>query len=236
VLTCGVALLKSQQMEVTLSILFGGLITILTAIGVEALRRPKLRLSIEDPPLDLPSPDGKGMRRNLRLVLHNDPLPFVARWMQRAAATQCRGEITFRHLNDGQDIFGRAMAVRWVKSPEPIASRIVGPDGKIQFYIQDFSRADTDSRIDVYPSDQELLDVAVRFDGEAECYGWNNDSYLYEWRNPDWKLRSERYLVKVVITSSGQKCTGVFRLINDVENRTDFRLIDVSSEDRAKVL
>jgi hypothetical protein len=223
-------------MEVAISIFFGGLITILTAIGVEYLRNPRLRLAIEDPPLDLPAPDGKNMRRNLRLRLRNESLPFGARWMQRAAATQCRGEITFHHLNDGQDIFGRAMVVRWVNSPEPIANQIIGLDGKVQFHIRDFARAATESRIDVYPGEEELLDVAVRFDGEAECYGWNNDSYFYNWRNPNWKLPRERYLVKVVITSSGKKCSGVFRLVNDVDNRTDFRLIPATPDDRAKVL
>jgi hypothetical protein len=221
-------------MEVALSIFFGGLITILTAICVENLRRPRLSLAIEDSPLDVPSPDGKGMRRNLRLILRNHPLPRVARWMQRAAATQCRGEITFHHL-DGQDIFGRTMAVRWVGSPEPIPSRIVGLNGTVQFFIQDFSRTTTDSRIDVYPGEGELLDVAVRFNDEADCYGWNNDSYFCDWRNPNWILYSERYLVKVVINSSGEKCTDAFRLVNDVK-RTDFRLILASAEDKAKVL
>lgn len=224
-------------MEVAISIFFGGLITVLTAIGVEYLRNPALRLAIEDPPLDLPSPDGKNMRRNLRLTLRNKSLPFGTRWMQRAAAIQCRGEITFHHLNDGQEVFfHRAMAVRWVRSPEPIANQIISLDGKVQFHILDFARAATESRIDVYPGEEEVLDVAVRFDGEAECYGWNNDSYLYNWRNPNWKLPRGRYLVKVVITSSGRKCSGVFRLVNDVDSRTDFRLVRASHDDRAKVL
>ena len=46
-----------------------------------------------------------------------------------------------------------------------------------------------------------------------------------------WKLPPERYLVKVVVTSSGQKCVVVLRLINDVASRTDFRLLPVSPGD-----
>jgi hypothetical protein len=110
------------------------------------------------------------------------------------------------------------MAVRWANSPEPIASQIVDLDNKVQFHILDFTRTSTESRIDVYPGEEELLDVAVRFDGEADCYGWNNESYIYNWRCPNWRLPRERFLVKVVITSSGQKCTDVFRLINDVDS------------------
>ena len=150
-------------MELVLSIFLGGLITVLTAIAVEYWRRPRLSLSVEDPPLELPAPGGMGMRRNLRLKFQNASLPFVAQWMQRAPATQCRGEISFHHLNDGQDVFGMSMVVRWVSSPEPIASRIVNANNEIQYYIQDFSRPYADSRIDVYPGEDELLDVAVRF-------------------------------------------------------------------------
>ena len=129
------------------------------------------------------------------------------------------------------------MPVRWVGSPEPIANQIINPaDGTVQFVIRDFARAAAESRIDVYPGEEELLDVAIRFDGESECYGWNNDSYLYNWRNPNWRLLRVRCLVKVVITSSGQKCSDVFRLVNNVDSYTNFRLLPASAEDRAKAL
>lgn len=69
-----------------------------------------------------------------------------------------------------------------------------------------------------------------------DSFGWNNESYFHNWRNPDWRLGRDRFLIKVVITSSGQKCVGVFRLINDVDNRKDFRLMDATLDDREKVL
>jgi len=219
-------------MATALSIILGGLITILTAMGVEYLRLPVLSLAIEEPPLDLLGPDGKGKRRNLRLVLHNKSLP---EFLQRSAALQCRGEITFHNL-DGQVFFKKAMPIRWVSSPEPLANQIVDWQGNVQFHIRDFTRAAAESRIDVYPGENELLDVAVRFDGEPDCYGWNNDSYLYNWRNPSWKLPPGRYILKVVITSSGRKCVGKFRLINNVDNLAEFRLTNILPEDATKGL
>lgn len=218
-------------MDAGLDIVLGGVITILVTVTVEYFRRPALNISIEDPPYDAPTRGNVPARdaRHLRLKLSNKPLPRMLHWMARNAALQCRGEITFHHL-DGQDVFGRKMAVRWASSPQPVASRITDLSGKVQFLIQDFART-PEARADVYPGEEEILDVAARFDSEADCYGWNNDAYLFEWRNPNWKLPPGRYLVRVVITSSGQKCFGRFRLINDV-GRRDFRLERATPEDK----
>ncbi|MGC2333431.1 MAG: hypothetical protein WA581_18420 [Candidatus Acidiferrales bacterium] len=144
--------------------------------------------------------------------------------MMRAPGLQCRASITFHHL-DKQDVFGRAMTGRWSNSREPVAIPIVDSKGAPQFQLIDPDRLGGESRIDVYPGENELLDVAARFDDEEDCYGWNNESYFCRppWRNQNWQLRRNRYLVKVTITSSGQKCVGTFRLINDVP-RSDFRL------------
>jgi hypothetical protein len=216
-------------MGVAIGIVGGALITIATAILVEYLRTPRLRLTIESPTLDLSD------RRNLRVWLHNDA-PFFARLIQRSAALQCQGEITFHDPNDGHDIFNRAMVVRWVNSPEPIASQILDLNGQVKYVVNDFARAAAESRMDIYPGDGRLLDVAVRYKSEERCYGWNNDSYFYKWRNPNWALGRGRYLVKVVISSSGQKCTDVFCLLNEVESLDAFRLTAASDSEREKVL
>src|SRR5207245_1295547 len=188
-------------MQILVSIVGGGLITIATAIFVEYLRKPKLMLGIENSPLDVPA--YVPTKRHLRLKLRNKPLPRGLRWMQRAAALQCRGEITFHNLS-GQNIFGgKAMAVRWASTPEPV--RVTGQiidmqePAHVQSRIVDF--AGLESRIDVYPGEEEILDVAVRFVGEPDCYGWNNESYFHNWRVPDWKLTRGVHLVSAMITS-----------------------------------
>ncbi len=224
-------------MDNAISIILGGLITIIVTMLVESYRRPKLSLSMEDPPLDVPYPPGRPAQRAryLRVILRNKALPRGLRWMQRSAALQCRGEITFHHLNDGQNIFDRSMPVRWVKGPEPVAPTIIDmTTQQPEAFILDLSR-NYDVRMDVYPGEEEMLDVAVRFDNETDCYGWNNEGYANNWRTPRWQLGSNRFLVKIVITSSGQKCIGVMRLVNDVASRMDFRLLEATKEDRAKL-
>jgi hypothetical protein len=224
----------------------GAVFAALITIWVEYLRSPKLALSREEPTRVHQDPPGSpaSWRRPVRVLLANKTLRGP-RWMTRAPALQCRATITFHHL-DGQNIFGRPMEGRWAGSPEPAAIDAVGeilhpgeaadvPHDQIRMKIIDLLRISLRSRIDVYPGESETLDVAVRLDDDEQCYGWNNETYLCQtpWRNPQWRLECGRYLVRVTVVSSGQKCIGTFRLINDVEP-ADFRLEDARPEDLLK--
>jgi hypothetical protein len=152
-------------MATWMAVVLGGLITIATAFVIEYLRKPKLRLTIEHPPLDRTDAKGKHVSRHLRLKLHNDVSPMFAPWMQRASAVQCRGTISFHHLDDGQNVYDRFMVVRWANSPEPIAGFVLAAQGATQVVntavVQPVYRFSLDSRIDVYAGEEELPDVAV---------------------------------------------------------------------------
>ena len=164
------------------------------------------------------------------------------RWLTRAPALQCRAMISFHHL-DGQNVFGRSMEGRWSEGVQPAGFEATGEmvrtDGekdRIRLQIIDPMRLTLKSRIDVYPGESELLDIAVRLDDDQQCYGWNNETYFCStpWRNPKWQLERGRYLVQVTVVSSGQKCVSVFRLIND-GSRTDFRMELSRPEDISKI-
>ena len=221
-------------MEILLSIVGGGLITIATAIFVEWLRKPRLILGIEATPRDMTL--NAVQWRHLRLALKNKPLIFGFRWMQRSAALQCRGTITF-HNKDGQDVFGKAMAVRWASTTPPInaAGQIVDLQQPAQLKYRIVNVTGMESRMDVYPGEEEILDVAVRFKGEPECYGWNNESYFNNYRTPDWKLDRGVHLVRVVIATSGSKCIGRYRLMNEADPLTAFHLTNLSRKEQKKI-
>jgi hypothetical protein len=226
-----------------LGAVLGGIITILVTILVEYLRSPSLSLSLGEEPQDAHFPEGHPARimRSVNVRLNNKAF-WGPRWLTRAPALQCRATVTFHHL-DGQNIFGRAMEGRWSSSvqPGPLEGegQITRPDGEpdhIKMRIIDPMRLTLKSRIDVYPGEREILDIAVRLDDDERCYGWNNETYFGNtpWRNPKWQLERGRYLVRVTVVSSGQTCVGTFRLINDVA-RTDFRLELTRPEDNSKV-
>jgi hypothetical protein len=206
-----------------LGIIFGAGLSIGTAIVVEYLRRPSLRVELL-PPIDATYPPGTRPVTNMRSLhakLYNRTLPRGAKWMLRAPALQCRAMITFHYLDDEHDLFGRAMEGRWSDTPQPIPIVVLqNPDGQQLGLFPELSRG-----VDVLPGDSAELDILIRADDDDDCYGWNNESYYSTplWRNPRWQLPRGRHLVKVEVTSSGQKVTRWFRLENSAA-RTDCRL------------
>jgi hypothetical protein len=198
-------------------------------------------LTLGDPPQDFSQVQvGAPVQilRPVRLKLTNHAMRWP--WMTRDPAMRCKATIIFRHLNDGQNVFGSSMDGRWTNSPEPtpieVSGRIPGTQGDqvIRLHMVDPTKITLVSRIDVHAGESQSLDVAARFDQDSECYGWNNESYFHGWRNQKWSLDKGRYLVEVTVTSSGQICKGLFRLINDVA-RPHFRLEDARPEDHAKI-
>jgi hypothetical protein len=225
------------MLEALLGVLLGALIV----IQVERLRRPRLKLRLVATGQGEYQP-GSPAKQSRFIHLHavNEELPSWARWMSRNAAVQCRGTIAFHHL-DGQNVFGRSMPVKWVRTAEALPMQIRSPDGKeVVGYLVDPLRIMRESRDDIAPGEAAAFDTVVRFDEEAECYGWNMESYRSNppWRNPSWKLSPGRYLLSVEIFSGDQTCMGLFRLINDVPVDA-FRLeaalpIDVEQMRRAR--
>lgn len=90
--------------------------------------------------------------------------------------------------------------------------------------------------IDVHPGEEQRLDVVARFNSEPECYGWNNESYYYDWRHPEWKLEGDNdYFVKVKVISSGLRCEDVFKL-HVGKDPDDFKLETAEKEVKDKIL
>ena len=149
-------------------VVVGAIIAVIITIFIENLRKPKLELKIA-PPVDRKYQDRPANSvRFLGLYLVNKPLPFFAKWMSRNAALQCHGTITFHHLNDGQNFFGRAMTIRWSGSPEPISLQF-GIDGKL-YSIVDQSKVTLVSKIDIYPDEKGRLAGCGKPNAIKRCF------------------------------------------------------------------
>jgi hypothetical protein len=219
-----------MDFQIILQIVAGALISILFVMWMEFIRQPRLRMTIAQPAdnkygAEFPAQTA----RFLRVAISNDNLPIFLRWLLRVPAQKCHGSIQIHHL-DGQNVFGRSMQIRWIRSPEPVP--IQANLGGQRLAIFDPVRLTPELNWDIYPGMEELFDVAARFDADTDCFGWSNESYFCTpiWRNPNWRVPPGRYLVKVEVFSSGKRCEGLFRLINDVQIG-DFRLEPAQRDD-----
>jgi hypothetical protein len=217
-----------------LGAILGGIVTIIITVWVERLRSPTVRLDIGNCITIPPGGPIKTNWRSLRLAVSNEHLGWWANWwLSRLPAQQCRAEITFLRL-DGTAFISDPMVGRWAGgSPEPRVVHVQQPGGQSVPYLM--NPAELRNTIDIYPGEVELLDLAIRVDQEREAYAWNNETYFYEnWRNPSRRLDQGRYTVKVVVTSSGRKCTDFFRIDNDGPF-TSFQLEKLTPQQRRTV-
>jgi hypothetical protein len=230
------SIVTSVWFQLVLGAFLGAAFSIAATIFIEVMRQPKLKLIILDPvDKEYPADSNRPVQsaRFLYLDLMNKPLPKWLSWIQRTAAVQCYGDISFYNL-DGQNVFGRSMRIRWSNTREPVLPvHTFQIDGE-RVYLIDY-RTDVIDRVDVYPGDSQRLDVVARFGDDISCYGWSNENYSRGWRHPDWELPPERYIVKVTVISSGQTSKEVFRIVNNNIPRNAFRLEPAMKGDLEKL-
>ena len=210
---------RTEEMGMQIvSFILGALASISATALFEWFKRPTLTIVREDPPCDVPQyPAGAPAQRAryLRVHVRNREPRLLLRWLSRNTAFQCEADVYFLHL-DRQNVFGGAMPGRWVGSPEPLA--MIGHAGEqpvellnVNYMAPEFRRSD------IYSGAPKLLDVAVRFDNDQECYGWTTANYNSQppWRNPDWRLQPNTYLVRIEVRGNAAAASAVFRLVND---------------------
>ena len=88
--------------------------------------------------------------------------------------------------------------------------------------------------VDIPRGARSTVDIVSREVSDAPCHGWNNESYLHNWKHPDWALPKGRYIVRVRVRTSGREFTGAFLLANDIGY--DSLRLEPLEQDRLKAL
>ena len=209
--------------------LLAGIIGILIVLWIERQRRPSITITLGQPGH---IKEGDPLKRPpctwLHVQVHNRNVPKWLAWVYHGEpALACRAWITFHHL-DGQRVFDREMNARWSGSNQPKVESINTEEGQLARLVG------AEDSFDIPPGDQTTLDVVFRAKDESECYGWNNQSYLHNWRHPEWKLEKDRYVATVRVKTGGQEYTNAFLIVNDVPY-SDFRLVEIDKELKKKL-
>jgi hypothetical protein len=203
---------------------------VLGGLATVVVSRPKVTLSIAVPAdMQYYRADGHEAFRSLRINVAN-----AARWWTiMAPAVACRATVTF-YNNDGHDFFGRSTVGRWANSPAPQPTLAPVPGGTLAVF--DLDRFNRESRLDIFPAESEPIDIAARFQAEADCYVWNNETQIHPTgRPPQWRLPAGVFLVKVGVVASGRPHVGYFRIHNDGPTLNTFRMEMASPDEVARI-
>lgn len=211
--------------------LVSGVVGILIVLWIERQRRPSLSMEVgekhrikEGDILDRPASTW------LHVQVHNRNVPKWLAWVYHGEpALACRAWVTF-HNFEGKRVPDREMEARWTGSNEPKVETITVEKGQVKRLVG------AENAFDIPPGENTLLDVVIRDKSNNDCFGWNNESYLYEWRHARWYLGGEgRYIARVRIKTGGQEYVDAFQIVND-EGYDRFRLEALDKETKKKLL
>jgi hypothetical protein len=206
--------------------LVAGIAGILIVLWIERQRRPSLTIRLGEPG---EIKDGDILQRPtckwLHVQVQNRNVPDWLGWVYH------RAWITFHHL-DGQRVFDREMVARWSGSDEPKVEVINIKSGEEQKQVLRLIGAQ--NSFDIPPGEQTDIDIVFRAKSEDNCFGWNNESYLYGWHHPDWCLEKGRYIARIRVKTGGREYINAFMIANDVRYE-DFRLVEIDDETKKKL-
>ncbi len=192
-------------------------------LRIEYARRPTLKFHDEsvDAPWDYEK-EGRAKATGIKCALHlqlrisnKDHNRFLKHWLRREVATHCRAYVTF-HFEDSRLLAAPRMNARWGSDPvQPLTLKIMDEHHQdTGCYIFDRNLYVKQHLVDIIPGHSEYIDIVPQFDDEQECFGWNNESYLFNWRHPRRTLFKGNYLVEVTVVSDKSESRKIYQLIN----------------------
>jgi hypothetical protein len=211
--------------------LVAGIVGILIVLWIERQRRPVIFIKVGVPgTID----DKDVLKRHpttfLKVQVHNRPLPKWLSWVYVAEpALSCAGWITFLDAQ-GKPLFKKEMLGRWSETVDPPQIEYTKTDDGVVARL-----VSPQNTVDIPPGEYANLDVVNKMQGEDECYGWNNESYIHKWRHPEWKIAAGTCLAKVRVKTGGREFHDLFVVRND-EGFDGFRLEPANEELRKRLL
>lgn len=182
----------------------------IAAVLYERATSPLVEISLDDRPLALGQYGNLPPLAFYHLKVRNlsSRLPLSSRkpaWSSKA---------TIEVFNpDGTRAIAEPIHARWTSQPEPLIPAVAG-DQSIN--LVDFARLMNARKVDIHAHEDEYISLAVKYEGQPECFIFSNESYLHPpaWSNPAWRLNSGKYRVLVTVFYGRGRAHREFDLTN----------------------
>lgn len=206
-----------EEIGIVLGIL-GVLLAIFIPVIFEQWKKPNLDIIAIDE-----RGSGTAPYKFAHVKVVNKPHKII-RFIQRNYVNDATAKIIFIDKHTGQELF--TMPCKWTGKPEPLEP-VYDPQKRIFGYVFDTTKIPDAQSINIAPGEEgEALDVAIKRNGEKECYGFNALSYAprYQpgWKDPSKRIDLPECIVRVVVTSGDISKTKDLILKNPDTSLDDF--------------
>ncbi len=210
--------------NLTIGFLLGIVASGIAAIFYERATSPLIEISLDERPLALghnpPLPPHAFYHLRIRNL--SSKLPFSSRkpaWSSKA---------TIEVFDpSGTRVIAEPIHARWPSQPEPLIPAVTGNQS---ISLVDFARMMNARKVDIHAHDEEYISLALKFDGQPDCYIFSNESYLYPaWSNPTWRLTTGTYRILITVFYGRGCIQQAFTLENRRTARNSVELAYASS-------
>jgi hypothetical protein len=184
---------------------------VLTRI-MEMFRKP--RISFE------PSNDSEFIRGNkkfkfINVTVKNAKQNLIKKFFfGNSSLNNARARLVFKDFTANIEIL--KLDGRWASTKEPV-DYVSGQPLIPEILIP--------SRDSVPPGEETTVSVAIKESGEDSFFAFNNDSYLHNWKNPDYELQDDKYCLEIHLLDDCNEYVGRFLFSNPSKILRNFKII-----------
>lgn len=210
---------KEYGLEILAGFVLGILASAIAAIVLDHASRPLLEVVEHDGARAQGQSPGNPPHEFFHVRVRNGPprRPLSG----RRPAWACHATLEVR-TEDGNARLVDPIPARWISQPEPILTLGIGA-GVAQ--IPDVARMLAGRRIDIHSHEDQVMSIAVKFEGVTECHLFTNESYVFpRWQNPAWSLTGGKHRLRVTVYYERGRAQRDFWLHNDGNRCDDVRI------------
>lgn len=206
-------LLDSLSSLVTNQLFLGAVIGWAFTRLMEMLRNPKLNFELcDDKEFTRSGRTFKFINLEVENKKYNSLVKF---FIGNTSLNNARVWLIFQDFSSKKEIL--KVNGRWASTKEPIDYSSGQP------LIPEILLPSRDS---IPPGESANISIAIKESGETSFFVFNNESYLHDWKNPDFELKDNKYWLKVRILADGIEYTDNFLISNPATGLKNFKLLN----------
>ncbi|MCB9813201.1 MAG: hypothetical protein H6772_02210 [Pseudomonadales bacterium] len=152
----------------------------------------------------------------INLTIRNSKQNFLSKFFfGNQNLNNSRVWLTFKDYNSRKEIL-KANG-RWASTREPIdysSGQPLIPEILIP------------SRETIPQGEEANISIAIKENGDDSFFLFNNESYLHNWKNPDFELKDNKYWLKIRLLADGHEYTKEFLLSNPSKSLKNFKVLE----------